>query len=130
MPVPFSTNNSKIAYADYILNNADRALICIAPEKTDNEATIDGKTIAETTVVSGDFFKTFEGANLRLTSNAKSGVDNTAPALVTDDIYLVLVKDSPFEMLLCQDATDRIIPDETGDTITIPGCNHLIQESA
>ena len=102
----------------YLKDNVTIAYVCAAPAKADSLATIQGKAIASVAVAGTDVTIADSGDNITMTVNAKSGIDPTGTATAGQDIAVVYCSGS--EVLGCIDATDRILTNETGDTIDIP----------
>lgn len=114
----FASNPVLINGPQYLKDNVTIAHVCKAPAKADNLSTIQGKSIASVAFGSVDINITTSGDNVVMTGNAKSGIEPTGTATAGEDIALVFC--SATEVLGCVDATDRIITNETGDTIDIP----------
>ena len=102
----------------YFKNNVTICYVCKAPAKADSLAVIQGKSIADVAVVSADVTIADSGDNITMTVNAKSGIDPSGTATAGEDIAVVYC--SGTEVLGCIDATDRILTNETDDTIDIP----------
>lgn len=102
----------------YLKDNVTIAYVCKAPAKADSLAVIQGKSIADVAVAGADVTIADSGDNITMTVNAKSGIDPSGTATAGEDIAVVYC--SGTEVLGCIDATDRILTNETGDTIDIP----------
>lgn len=102
----------------YLKANVTIAYVCKAPAKADSLAVIQGKSIASVAVANADVTIADSGDNITMTVNAKSGIDPSGTATAGEDIAVVYC--SGTEVLGCIDATDRILTNETGDTIDIP----------
>lgn len=133
MAVYFTDDDAKEALADEIKNNANLLVAVKAPLKTDTYAEFMAKVIAQAALSGSDFFYNYEGAgsaNLRVTTNAKTAVDPSGQAADTEDLCMAAVDTVNEKVKICQDATDRVITNETGDTVTLPGLNFLVPELA
>ena len=102
----------------YLKDNVTIAFVCKAPAKSDTRAQIVSKSFASVAVANADIGIAVNGVNVVMTTNAKSGLDPSDTATAGEDIAIVFC--SGTEVLACIDATDRIITNETGDTIDIP----------
>jgi hypothetical protein len=102
----------------YLKDNVTIAHVCKSPAKSDNLSQIQGKSFASVAFANADIGIAVNGANVVMTTNAKSRLDPSATATAGEDIAIVFC--SGTEVLGCIDATDRILTNETGDTIDIP----------
>jgi len=114
----FASNAVLTNGPQYLKDNVSIAHVCKAPAKSDTLSQIQGKSFASIAVASADIGIAVVGVNVVMTTNAKSGLDPSATATAGEDIAIVFC--SGTEVLGCIDATDRIITNETGDTIDIP----------
>jgi len=114
----FASNAVLTNGPQYLKNNVTIAFVCKAPTKSDTRAQIVSKSFASVAVANADIGIAVNGVNVVMTTNAKSGLDPSATATAGEDIAIVFC--SVTEVLACIDATDRIITNETGDTIDIP----------
>ena len=110
----------------YLKDNVTTAYLCIAPAKGDNIAAIQGKAIAQVALPGTDVTLTDSGNDLLVNINGKSGIDPSGTATSGQDIGVVYC--SATENLLCIDATDRDLTNETGDTIDIPAAQYTVPE--
>jgi hypothetical protein len=102
----------------YLKDNVTIGYVCIAPAKSDTLSEIVAKSIASVAFGAGDITIADSGDNITMTTNGKSGIDPSGTATAGQDIALVFASAS--EVLGAIDATDRILTNETGDTIDIP----------
>lgn len=109
----------------YIKNNVTDVYLCIAPLVTDTVSQIAAKAIATTTYAGTDVSLADSGNDLQVTLNGKSGIDPSGTAADTDDIVVVYC--SATENLLGVDANDRVLTNETGDTIDIPAAQYFVR---
>lgn len=128
MPTNFSSQNFKRYGPDHAATNADSIALVVNPLKADNYATFSGKIIAQTSLAGGDWNFAASGDDLQVTVNGKSGIDPTGTAADTDDIAVAIFDSVGEEVFLVQDATDRNITNETGDTLDIPALVFYIRE--
>lgn len=114
----YASNTVLINGPQYLKDNVTIAYVCKAPAKADNVATIISKSIASVAVAGTDISITVSGDDVLMGCNPKSGIDPNGTATAGEDIAVVYC--SATENLGAVDATDRIITNETGDTIDIP----------
>lgn len=110
----------------YLKDNVTTAYLCNGPLKADTLATIQGKAIAQAAIASADVAFSASGNDLLVTVNGKTGLDPSGVAANTDDIAVVYC--SATEVLVCVDATDRVITNETGDTVDLPAAQIYVRE--
>lgn len=115
----YSSSNRKKYGAQYVKDNADIIAIAINPLKTDTYTATMAKVIAQAAMTSGDVAITDSGDDLLSTINGKS-IDPTSTAAANNDLVVLIINSAGSEIIQCMDATDRIITNETGDTVTIP----------
>jgi hypothetical protein len=94
--------------------------------KADTVAQIASKAIAQVSMAGTDVALTDSGNDLNVTINGKSGLDPNGTATTGQDITVVYC--SATENLLAIDATDRIITNETGDTVDLPAAQYTVPE--
>lgn len=128
MAVFYTHNSMKEDYFAAAKADCNLLVVVKAPVKSDTYAAFMAKVIAQAGLVSGDWTETYTGENLRVTTNAKTSVDPSGAALDTDDICVAAVDTVNEIVYICQDATDRVVTNEVGDTVTIPGLNILLPE--
>lgn len=118
MAIFYTHQNVKRNGPNYIKSNVTDVYLCKAPAKGDSVATIATKAIATSAFTGPDVTLTDSGNDLLITLNGKSVLDPSDVAAGTDDIAVVYC--SATENLLAIDATDRVITNDTGDTVDIP----------
>lgn len=115
----FSSYNFKLHGAQHVKDNGKLLALAINPLKADTYAATIAKVIASAAMTGADVALAANGENLQITVNGKS-IDPVATALISDDLAVLIIDDINEEIILCQDATDRVVTNETGDTVTIP----------
>ncbi|MGJ8680526.1 hypothetical protein [Paraglaciecola sp.] len=130
MAVYFMHNDIKEKGPEEAKQNANLLVAVKAPVKSDSYAAFMAKVIAQEALAAGDWFYNYEnsGNDLRVTTNAKTAVDPSGVAADTEDLCMAAVDTVNEKVFICQDATDRIITNEEGDRVTLPGLNFLIPE--
>jgi len=123
----FSHYNVKLNGAQYIKDNADKIALALDVLKADTHAQATAKVIASSAMTGADVILTASGNDLQITINGKS-IDPTAIAADTADLVVLILNDTGTEVLLCLDATDRNITNETGDTVAIPTLQTFLRE--
>jgi len=123
----FSSYNFKLNGAQHVKDNANIIALALNVLKADNYATASGKIIASAAMTGADVSLAASGEDLQITINGKS-IDPTTTGLVTDDLVVLILDSVGSEVILCQDATDRIITNEAGDTVTIPTLQAFVRE--
>lgn len=124
----FSNQDFKRYGPDHAAQNADKIALVKNPVKGEAYATFQSKIIAEDNLAAGDWNFTASGNDLQVTVNGKSGIDPTGTALDTDDIAVAIYDSVGQAVFLVQDATDRDITNETGDTLNIPALVFYVRE--
>lgn len=127
MPTRFSSHNFKVNGPQFLKTNISVGHVCKGLLKADNYATMVSKSIASSAYVNADVAITVSGQDALTTINAKSGIDPTGTATAGEDICVAYC--SGTEVILVVDATDRIITNETGDTVDIPAAQHFSRET-
>lgn len=117
--VNFSSYNFKLHGAQHVKDNGKLLALAVNPLKADTYAATIAKVIASAAMTGADVALAASGENLQITVNGKS-IDPVATALISDDLAVLIIDDINQEIILCQDATDRVVTNETGDTVTIP----------
>lgn len=124
----FSSLNFKKKGAEHLKNNGTLLALAIDVEATDTYAEASAKIIASAAMTSGDVALTEDGDDLKITVNGKS-IDPSSTADATDDLVVLVLDDVNEEVIICNDATDRVITNEDGDTVTIPAIVTFIRET-
>lgn len=129
MTTRFSSFNFKKNGPQHLKDNINIALACKDLLKTDTYAQALAKAIATVAMTGTDVAITASGEDCLTTINAKSGIDPSGTATAGDDICIAYCDPSGTEVILAVDATDRIITNETGDTVDIPAAQHYSRET-
>lgn len=124
----FSSFNFKKNGAQHLKDNGKLLALAIDVLKADTYAQASAKIIASAAMTSGDVALTADVNDLKITVNGKS-IDPSSTAAANDDLVVLVLDDVNEEVILCQDATDRIITNEEGDTVTIPALVTFIRET-
>ena len=116
----YASNNVLRNGPEYLKANVTVAYVCKAPAKTDTISEIVSKSFASVAFATSDIniAASDDGLDIVMTTNAKSGLNPSDTAAENEDIAVVFC--SVTENLGAIDATDRVITNETGDTIDIP----------
>jgi len=125
----FSSSNWKRNGPQHAKNNANAIALVKNPAKADNWATFQTKIVAQAPITGLDISLTDVGNDLQISVNGKSGIDQSAAALATDDLCMTIIDTVGEEVMLCLDANDRAVTNEVGDTIDLPAMTHFIRES-
>ena len=125
----FTSSNWKRKGPQHAKDNANAIILLKNPAKADNWAVVQSKLVAQATITAADISLTDVGNDLQVSVNGKSGVDQSATAEETDDLCMVIADTVNEEVMLCTDANDRVVPNQEGDTIDLPGIIHTIKES-
>ena len=123
----FSHYKVKQYGAQYIKDNADKIALATDVLKADTHTQASAKIIASAAMTGADVALAASGDDLQITINGKS-IDPTDVAADTADLVVLVLNDAGTEVLLCLDATDRVITNETGDTVTIPTLQAFVRE--
>jgi hypothetical protein len=125
----YSSNNFKINGPQHLKDNVTTVGLIKNPVKADNYAAHLAKVIASVAFVSGDAVIAMQGnGDLMLTLAAKSAVDPSGTALVSDDLSLVYY--SGTEIILCMEITDKAVSNDAGDTVNLPATVHYERENS
>lgn len=115
----FSSYNFKLNGAQHVKDNGKLLALAKNPLKADTYAATIAKVIASAAMTGADVALAPVGEELQITVNGKS-IDPIATALIGDDLAVLIIDDVNEEIIICQDATDRIVTNEAGDMVTIP----------
>jgi len=121
----FSSYNFKLHGAQYLKDNASIVALAKNVVSSDSYATVTGKIIASELMTGADVTFMEVTNDLQISINGKS-INPTGVASAGED--LVVIIRSATEDILCLDATDRIITNEAGDTVSIPATQTFIRE--
>jgi hypothetical protein len=124
----FSSLNFKKKGAEHLKNNGTLLALAIDVAKTDTYAQASAKIIASAAMTSSDVALTEDGDDLKITVNGKS-IDPSSTAAANEDLVVLVIDDVNEEVIICNDATDRVITNEDGDTVTIPAIVTFIRET-
>lgn len=111
-------------------DEANRLALVKGPVKGEAYAAFTAKIIAEVALVAGDFSFTASGEDLIFTVAGENGLDPSQTAAAGDDLTLCLYSTVTQKVYICQDAQNRVITNETGDTVNIPNMSYTIKELA
>lgn len=115
----FSSYNFKLKGAQHLKDKGKLLALAKDVVKADTYAQATAKIIASAAMTSSDVILAPEGNDLKIIVNGKS-IDPTAAAAANEDLVVLVLDDANDEVILCQDAADRVITNEDGDTIVIP----------
>lgn len=115
----FSSYNFKLHGAQHVKDNGKLLALAKNPLKADTYAATIAKVIASAAMTGADVALAPVGEELQITVNGKS-IDPIDTALIGDDLAVLVIDDVNEEVILCQDATDRIVANEDGDMVAIP----------
>lgn len=108
---------------------ANRVALVKNLAKADNYATFLTKVIADAALnAATDVTFAASGQDLQVTVAAKTGIDPSGTALLTDDLSVAVYNTTTEKVYVCQDATNRVITNETGDTVDIPALVAFVRE--
>lgn len=105
-------------------------VICLVlnPVKAESFAAFQAKIIAQAAISISDWNFTNSGENLTVTVNAKSNIDPSGTAADADDLCVAVIDTVNQAVHYVQDVVDRVVTNETDDTINIPGLQLTIGE--
>lgn len=106
----------------------DKLVLVKNPLKTDTYAQFMAKVIASANITGADFSMVAVGEELRMTVAAKAGVDPSGAAVIGDDLCNAIVDTEGQEVYVVTDCVNRVISNETGDTVTIPSLVYFVEE--
>lgn len=129
MSITYTSQNFKEFGPRRLVSNCDAVHVVVDPLKADTFAATLLKSIATAPMIPGDFSFSLSGEDLRLDILGKAGIDPSNAALLTEDLALAYVDTAGTEVLLVLDATDRVVPNEAGDTVDIPAGVFFSRES-
>ncbi len=125
----FSSYNFKLNGAQHLKDNGKLLALAKGVLKADTYVQASAKIIASAAMTGADVTLAPSGNDLQITVNGKS-IDPVATAAAIDDLVVLVLDDINDEVILCQDATDRDITNETGDMVTIPALITHIRETS
>lgn len=112
-----------------VTDGADTLALVINPVKSDSFAVFSSKIIASAPLTSESFAFTAVGEDLRTTVTGASGITPSGTALLTDDLCVAVFSSVSQKVHVVQDATNRIITAQPGDTVDIPNLVSFIREA-
>ena len=115
----FSSYNYKLKGAQHLKDNGKLLALAKDVVKADTYPQTIAKIIASAAMTGTDVVLAPEGDDLKVTVNGKS-IDPTATAAADEDLVVLVLDDINDEVILCQDAADRVITNEDGDMVAIP----------
>lgn len=124
----FSSYNFKLKGPQHLKDNGNLIALALNVVKTDTYAQASAKVIASAAMTSSDVALAAEGDDLKMTINGKS-IDPSATGDITDDLVTLVLDSANDEVIFCQDATDRIVTNDAGDTVAIPALITFIREA-
>lgn len=126
---------SNFTHSDYkrygpniLFAEANRIGLVKNPVKADSYATFLTKVIADTAIVPADITFSASGEDLQVTVAAKPGIDPSGTAVIGDDLCVAVYSTVTQKVYIVQDAVNRAITNETGDTVNIPALVAFIRE--
>ena len=125
----YSSTEFKRNGPQVIADNANRIALVKGPVKADTFAQFQAKIIAEATMSSADVVFAASGNDLQVTINGKTAIDPTGTSLVTDDIAVAVYSTVSEIVYLVQDAVDKVISNDEGDTVNIPALVFFVREA-
>jgi hypothetical protein len=125
----FSSFNFKKNGAQHLKDNGKLLALAIDVVKADTYEQASAKIIASAAMTSGDVALTEDNDDLKITVNGKS-IDPSSTAAANNDLVVLVLDDENEEVIICNDATDRVITNEDGDTVTIPAIVTFMRELA
>jgi hypothetical protein len=123
----FSSYNFKKNGAQHLKDNGKLLALAVNVLKADTYAEALAKVKASAAMTSGDIALVAEGNDLKITINGKS-IDPTGVAAANEDLVVLVLDNVNSEVIICQDATDRVITNEAGDMVTIPALITHVRE--
>lgn len=115
----FSSYNFKLNGAKHLKDNGKLLALAKDVLKADTYVQATAKVIASAVMSSSDVILAPEGNDLKIIVNGKS-IDPTATAAANEDLVVLVLDNVNNEVILCQDAADRVITNDDGDTVVIP----------
>ena len=123
----YSSDAFKINGPQHLKDNVTTVGLIKNPVKADNYAAHLAKVIASTAFASSDVTLAIQGnGDLMATMAAKSAVDPSGTALISDDMSVIYYSGS--EVILCMEITDKAVTNDAGDTVNIPATVHYNRE--
>jgi len=123
----FSSDNYKLNGPQHLKDNGKLLALALNVLKADTYAQASAKIIASAAMTGADVALVAEGNDLKVTVNGKS-IDPSATGAAIDDLVVLVLDNVGDEVIICQDATDRIITNDAGDTVTIPAIVTYVRE--
>lgn len=98
------------------------------PAKADSYAAFTAKIIAQADLAGGDVVFAAQGEDLKVTVAAKTNIDPSGTAIISDDLSVAIYSTTTQKVYIVQDAVNRAITNETGDTVNIPELVVFVRE--
>jgi hypothetical protein len=123
----FSSYNFKLKGAQHVKDNGNLLALAVDVVKAETYAQTMAKVIASEAMTGADIALAPNGEDLQITVNGKS-IDPTATAAANQDLVTLAIDTVNEEIIICVDATDRIITNEDGDMVVIPAIITNVRE--
>ena len=123
----FSSYNYKLNGPQHLKSNGKLLALALNVVKADTYAQAFAKVIASAAMTETDVILVPDGNDLKVTVNGKS-IDPSATGAANDDLVVLIIDNVNEEVIICQDATDRVITNEDGDTVAIPAIVTFVRE--
>lgn len=124
----YSSYNFKLNGAQHVKDNGKLLALAKNPLKAETYAATIAKVIASAAMTGADVTLSANVEDLQITVNGKS-INPTNTALISDDLAVLVIDNVNEEIILCQNATDRVVTNDDGDTVAIPALVTYIRES-
>lgn len=123
----FSSYNFKLKGAQHLKDNGNLLALAVDVVKAETYAETMAKVIASEAMTGADIALIPNGEDLQVTINGKS-IDPIATADINQDLVTLAIDTVNEEIIICVDATDRIITNEDGDMVVIPAIITNVRE--
>lgn len=109
-------------------DDCNQICLVLNPVKAEPWATFQSKIIAQSSISIADFNFSAEGESLVVTVSGKSNIDPSGEAADTDDLCVAVIDTVAQKVHIVQDVVDRVITNETDDTVNIPAMRIVFSE--
>lgn len=109
-------------------DDCNQICLVLNPVKAEPWATFQSKIIAQSSISIADFNFSAEGESLVVTVSGKSNIDPSGEAADTDDLCVAIIDTVAQKVHIAQDVVDRVITNETDDTVNIPAMRIVFSE--
>ncbi|WP_417705303.1 hypothetical protein [Rheinheimera aquimaris] len=109
-------------------DDCNQICLVLNPVKAEPWATFQSKIIAQSSISIADFNFSAEGESLVVTVSGKSNIDPSGEAADTDDLCVAIIDTVAQKVHIVQDVVDRVITNETDDTVNIPAMRIVFSE--